>query len=72
MEAKQERVQLLTRLLTGVKQRESVQANMSVGLRLTQIYFVALLVCALGYALITNPSNFVYDFSMVHAASIPR
>ena len=70
METKLERVQLLTRSFTGVKQRESAQASMGVGLRLTQLYFVALLVCALGYALITNPSNFVYDFSMVHALTL--
>ena len=40
--------------------------SLSIGMRLCQFYFVALLAGSLAYALITDPGNFAYDFSLVH------
>ena len=52
-------------LKTRVRAHERVQ-GLGVGIRLCELYFVALVVGALSYALITNPGNFAYDFSFVH------
>ena len=41
--------------------------GLGVGLRLCQAYFAAVLAGALGYALVTAPGDFAYDFSLVHA-----
>ena len=36
------------------------------GVRACQLYFVAVLFGALAYALVTNPADFAYDFSLLH------
>lgn len=40
--------------------------RLGAGVRLCQLYFVTVLVGALGYALVTAPADFAYDFSMAH------
>ena len=37
-----------------------------IGVRLCQLYFAALMAGSLAYALITDPGDFAYDFSLVH------
>ena len=46
--------------------RERTREGLGVGVRACQLYFVAVLACALAYALITAPADFAYDFSLVH------
>ena len=41
-------------------------STMNLGTRLCQLYFVAVLVGALAYALVTPPAEFSYDFSLIH------
>lgn len=40
--------------------------SLELGVRACQFYFVVVLLGALSYALITNPGDFAYDFSLVH------
>ena len=40
--------------------------TLDLGIRACQLYFIVLLAGALGYAFITNPGDFAYDFSLVH------
>ena len=50
----------------AVVQKVHEREGMGVGLRLCQAYFMAVLAGALGYALVTAPGDFAYDFSLVH------
>lgn len=45
----------------------AAKARVGVGVRLCQAFFVFVLLAMLGYALMTNPSDFTYDFSLVHS-----
>ena len=46
--------------------RAKVSAKSGVGVRVVQAYFILMLAGALAYAFVTSPSDFAYDFSMVH------
>ena len=40
--------------------------TLELGIRVCQLYFAAVLAGALAYALVTDPGDFAYDFSLVH------
>ena len=40
--------------------------DLALGIRGCQLYFIAVLAGALAYALVTDPGDFAYDFSLVH------
>ena len=55
----------------GVRQKRvskdfARQRSVGVGVRACQAYFILVLLAALTYALVTEPGNFTYDFSLVH------
>ena len=52
--------------LTRARSRAKAKARLSWGIRACQLYFALTLACALGYALITAPADFAYDFSLTH------
>jgi len=63
----QRAVEIASSLWEQVVSVVAAKARMGVGVRLCQGFFVLVLLAMLGYALMTNPSDFTYDFSLVHS-----